>query len=249
MFPKIDKKALDEIFEANDGSLADTVKTVELAYCPNEQPKEVIAPELLEEYERALIEFAEQQSLISGDVLKELAQEEVKKKDKDEDSAEEELNYTNLRAKACLHYQLRKECFAKAKEAFDRKLLAAASYYAQQGHMHSAKFREANKSAKEVILKLNSQASKSNTLDLHMLHVKEAIDTLNNFLETKKSEITRKGMNQMTLYIITGRGAHSNLGVPKIRPSVIEHLTKHGYSFSEAGAGHVEVLLTKSFKK
>lgn len=62
-------------------------------------------------------------------VLKELSEGDTLN-DKTQDP--EEVSYASLRAEACLHYELRKECFTKAKEAYSRGLLAAASYYAQQ---------------------------------------------------------------------------------------------------------------------
>ena len=61
-------------------------------------------------------------------------------------------DYQDFRAEATMHYNLRHECFQKAQEAHRRGMKDVASFYSQQGHVHSQKLREANQRAGETIL-------------------------------------------------------------------------------------------------
>ena len=51
-----------------------------------------------------------------------------------------------------MHYQARAEAFRKAQEAYRRGLKAVASFYSQQGHLHTQKLKEANRRAAEKII-------------------------------------------------------------------------------------------------
>ena len=55
----------------------------------------------------------------------------------DEEDVEEyqtmdDPGYQDFRAETSIHYQLRKECFQKAQEAFRRGLRQVAAFYSQQ---------------------------------------------------------------------------------------------------------------------
>lgn len=62
-----------------------------------------------------------------------------------------------------------------------------------------------------------------NTLDLHGLHVQEAIQVLKNYVKLKKRESWCLQKKQ-TLRVITGRGAHSALNIPKVKFAVEGYL-------------------------
>ena len=79
-----------------------------------------------------------------------------------------------------------------------------------------------------MILEMRNVNRKSDTLDLHMLHVHEALNALAEFLDSKKLEIQA---GQVTLRIITGKGNHSAMGLPKIKPAVLDYLTKQNYRY------------------
>lgn len=235
MFPKIDKQALDEVFDANNACFADTVQAVEMSFCPDQKPQTIIAVEQLEEYEKALIKFAEQESLLLG--------LEQNKTPMDVAKNVQEPTYDDLRAEGSLHYQLRKECFAKAQNAYGKGLMSAASFYSQQGHVHTKKLNEANKRASEMILEIKNAHHRSDTLDLHMLHVQEALRALSEFIDRKKEEMQKSGCMFMKLRVITGRGNHSAMGIPKIMPAVLDFLVKYKYSHFDTGVGVIEVHL------
>lgn len=65
-------------------------------------------------------------------------------------------------------------------------------------------------------------------MDLHGLHVKDAIE----ILEERIQEL-RKKREKQTLCVITGAGIHSDEKGPKIKPAVKEYLQTHSIKFEE----------------
>lgn len=75
------------------------------------------------------------------------------------------------------------------------------------------------------------------TIDLHQLRVREATRITDNFLKQSRGRYKR-------LRIITGRGLHSENGVPKIKPAVESLLNERNYLFKEtAKGGCLEVMM------
>ena len=61
-----------------------------------------------------------------------------------------------------------------------------ATFYAQQGSLHEQKMKEANHlAAVEIFEKVNASLLPQNVLDLHGLHVDEAIEHLTTVLQQK----------------------------------------------------------------
>lgn len=103
--------------------------------------------------------------------------------------------------------------------------------------------REANhRAASQIFQRVNSSLLPRNILDLHGLHVEEALEHLGDVLETKTSECVR-GLCRPQLSVITGRGNHSQGGVARIRPAVLDYLTKKHYRFTEPKPGLLLVSL------
>lgn len=140
-------------------------------------------------------------------------------------------SYNNLRAEAALHAKLRAENFQKAAHARSKKQWELASYYAQQGHMHTDKTKEANNRAAGFILTLNQDMS--DTLDMHGLHVNEALEALKEKIATAQTG--------KSVHVITGRGSHSKGREARIKPAVLQFLRQNGYRFEETNAGMLKV--------
>ncbi|KAK7066835.1 hypothetical protein SK128_000985 [Halocaridina rubra] len=68
------------------------------------------------------------------------------------------------------------------------------------------------------------------TLDLHQMTVKEAVQVTNEFL-------TSTAAGQHRVQIITGRGVHSEGGVPKVKPVITELLKEKNLKFTEKHKG------------
>ncbi|XP_038608168.1 NEDD4-binding protein 2 [Tachyglossus aculeatus] len=151
--------------------------------------------------------------------------------------------YDDYRAEAFLHQQKRVECLKKAREAFCMGMRNVATFYAQQGRLHEQKMKEANHlAAVEIFEKVNASLLPQNALDLHGLHVPEAIHHMSRILQ-QKSEEYRQGGGKPYLSVITGRGNHSLGKVARIKPAVTQYLTNHGFRFSEIQPGCLKVML------
>ncbi|GCB74950.1 hypothetical protein scyTo_0018927, partial [Scyliorhinus torazame] len=152
-------------------------------------------------------------------------------------------DYEDFRAEAVLHRRKQQECFSKAAEAHRRDMKPVAVFYAQQGHLHGEKMKEANyRAAANILKRVNVSLLPQNVLDLHGLHVEEAQYHLENVLLDKINEYQQKG-GKPYLAVITGRGCHSQGGVARIKPAVIDYLKTHNFRFTEPQQGVVKIKL------
>ncbi|ELU04304.1 hypothetical protein CAPTEDRAFT_117132, partial [Capitella teleta] len=79
-------------------------------------------------------------------------------------------------------------------------------------------------------------------LDLHGLHVDEALEVLRSILAAKRKG--RPSRNQRPyLTVITGRGNHSRRGVARLRPSIMDYLQRNNFRFTETHPGILRVML------
>ncbi|XP_034146999.1 NEDD4-binding protein 2 [Esox lucius] len=155
----------------------------------------------------------------------------------------EDPEYEDFRAEARLQRTKQQDSFSKAAEAYRQGRKDVASFYAEQGHLHGQKMREANhRAAAQIFERVNSSLLPQNVLDLHGLHVDEALLHLEEVLEKKSTEC-QQGLCCLQLSVITGRGNHSQGGVARIRPAVIDYLSTHCYRFTEPKPGLVLVSL------
>lgn len=155
------------------------------------------------------------------------------------------LLFQVYRDEAQMHYQQRQEAFRKAQEASRQGMKAVAAYYARIGNLHTTKLIEANKRASKKILEaVNAKKKDANTLDLHLLHVSEALSATQAFLKERERVLTTmRGVNQMQVFLITGRGNHSIGGQARLKPAIKDFLRGNGYLFHEANSGMFVVTL------
>ncbi|KAI4875699.1 hypothetical protein NFI96_023359 [Prochilodus magdalenae] len=143
----------------------------------------------------------------------------------------EDPEYEDFRTEAMLQRRRQQECFDKAAEAHRQGRKDVASFYAQQGHLHGKKMKEANhRAAVQIFERVNATLLPQNILDLHGLHVDEALHHLQLVLADKTCE-WQQGLCRPQLSVITGRGNHSQGGVARVRPAVLDYLKSQHYRY------------------
>nr|XP_035149737.2 NEDD4-binding protein 2 isoform X1 [Callithrix jacchus]XP_035149740.2 NEDD4-binding protein 2 isoform X1 [Callithrix jacchus]XP_035149741.2 NEDD4-binding protein 2 isoform X1 [Callithrix jacchus]XP_035149742.2 NEDD4-binding protein 2 isoform X1 [Callithrix jacchus]XP_035149744.2 NEDD4-binding protein 2 isoform X1 [Callithrix jacchus]XP_054109395.1 NEDD4-binding protein 2 isoform X1 [Callithrix jacchus] len=238
IFPGINQNFLVDIFKDHNYSLEHTVQFLNCVF-EGDPVKTVVAQEFVHQNENVTSHTGQN------------SKEKKPKKLKENEETPSELSfqdfeypdYDDYRAEAFLHQQKRMECYSKAKEAYRIGKKHVATFYAQQGTLHELKMKEANHlAAVEIFEKVNASLLPQNVLDLHGLHVEEALDHLMKVLEKKTEEFKQNG-GKPYLSVITGRGNHSQGGVARIKPAVIKHLISHSFRFSEIKPGCLKVML------
>ncbi|XP_024429473.2 NEDD4-binding protein 2 isoform X2 [Desmodus rotundus] len=238
IFPAINQNFLADIFKDHNYSLEHTVQFLNCVF-EGDPVKTVVARE-----------FVHQNENVTSYTAQKSKEKKAKKLKEPEDTPNESSfqdfeypDYDDYRAEAFLHQQKRMECYSKAKEAYRMGKKNVATFYAQQGSLHEQKMKEANHlAAVEIFEKVNASLLPQNVLDLHGLHVDEAIAHLMAVLQQKTEEFKQSG-GKPYLSVITGRGNHSQGGVARIKPAVIKYLTSHSFRFSEIKPGCLKVML------
>nr|XP_054755912.1 uncharacterized protein LOC129261913 [Lytechinus pictus] len=233
-FPDVDRKALDEIFIANNYDLQATKWEVNAVYREYTDPvKDVFSPE-------ALIEMEKRRE---SSPARRKGKGQSDRTDGQFQSTEKPA-YEDYRAEATLHFKQRDECFKKAAKAYHSGQKELAVHYSNQGRLHSMKLKEANRRAAEMMLKQRKHETGANKLDLHNLHVEEALEALQEVLFEREEKIRRGTPSpgkQRYLEVVTGRGRHSQGGVARLKPAVEKFLEQRGYNFTTPNAGCLRV--------
>ncbi|KAI5188331.1 Nedd4-Binding Protein 2 [Manis pentadactyla] len=261
IFPAINQNFLVDIFKDHNYSLEHTVQFLNCVL-EGDPVKTVVAQEFVHQNENVTSHTAQKSKEKKAKKLKETENTPSEPSFQDFEYPE----YNDYRAEAFLHQQKRMECYSKAKEAYRMGKKNVATFYAQQGSLHEQKMKEANHlAAVEIFEKVNASLLPQNVLDLHGLHVDEAIEHLMTVLQQKTEEknsgstwkspfpigeeILLKSLEfkqsggKPYLSVITGRGNHSQGGVARIKPAVIKYLTSHSFRFSEIKPGCLKVML------
>uniref|UniRef100_A0A8B9BIP6 NEDD4 binding protein 2 n=1 Tax=Anser brachyrhynchus TaxID=132585 RepID=A0A8B9BIP6_9AVES len=237
MFPTINQNFLMDVFKDNNYSLEQTEQFLNCVL-EADPVKTVIAQESVQQNENVSSYSAAKN------------REKKAKKAKEEDDVLSEIfqeyeypQYDDLRAEAFHHQQKRQECLKKAGEAYHMGMKSVAAFYAHQGRLHEQKMKEANHAAAaQIFEKVNTSLLPLNVLDLHGLHVDEAVNQLSRVLQEKCEEYQQTG-GKPYLCVITGRGSHSQGGVARIKPAAIRYLTSHNFRFAEIKPGCLKVML------
>lgn len=232
MFPTIDRHFLRDIFRDHNYSLEQTEQFLH-ALLDHGPVRNIVASEPALQRNGTSRPQSKERKWKPKDVQAEAAQFQDT----------EDPEYEDFRMEAVLHKRRQIESFNKAAEAYRQGRKDVASFYAQQGRRHGEKMREANHlAAMQIFERVNASLLPQNILDLHGLHVDEAIHHLTNVLDDKTSE-WHQGLCSPQLSVITGRGNRSQGGVARIRPAVLDYLKSHHYSYVEPKTGLVLVTL------
>ncbi|KAK1175329.1 NEDD4-binding protein 2 isoform X2 [Acipenser oxyrinchus oxyrinchus] len=230
MFPSIDRHFLMDIFRDNNYSLEQTEQFLKSLL--DEGPvKTVVAQGSVHRSETPCLQKERRAKEAEAAAVDSLFQDT------------EDPDYDDYRTEALIQRRSQQECFSKAAEAYRKGMKEVATYYAQQGHLHGQQMKEANhRAAVRIFERVNASLLPQNVLDLHGLHVDEAIHHLKRVLQEKAAECQQSG-GKPHLSVITGRGNHSQGGVARIKPAVMDYLASHGFRYTEPKPGLVHIML------
>jgi DNA-nicking Smr family endonuclease len=121
---------------------------------------------------------------------------------------------------------------------------ALAKSLSRQGHDLNAQMKQLHFCAAQAIFESrnpDSQLYSEQLMDLHGLHVAEAVE----FLTRMLPKLADEGLE--TIYLVTGSGHHSKgpQGNARLLPAIEQFLAAEGYQFSSVpdGRGYVGMLL------
>lgn len=155
------------------------------------------------------------------------------------------VQYKKLRADASTLASARNACFVNATQCYRNGNKARATELSRQGREYNAKMKALHLLAATEIFKSRNppnQLYRDQLMDLHGLHVAEAIE----FLVEMLPQLAAEGLT--TIRLVTGSGHHSLMGhhgKARLRPAVERYLNTEGYSYSEVPdqRGYVGMLL------
>ncbi|KAK1945554.1 Polyadenylate-binding protein-interacting protein 7 [Phytophthora citrophthora] len=152
--------------------------------------------------------------------------------------------YLDLREQAYEMACARNKCFMGATQAYRNGNKALAKGLSKQGHEYNSKMKNFHfLAASEIFESRNppSQLYMDRMMDLHGLHVAEAVE----FLTQMLPKLADEGVD--SIYLVTGSGHHSKGpdGNARLLPAVERFLGNEGYQYTPVadGAGFVGMLL------
>ena len=133
--------------------------------------------------------------------------------------------YRELRAEASVQASIRNKFFDRAAAAFKRGDGAAAKKLSAQGREANEMMKDLHRKAANAIFEARNPSTSPDVIDLHGLHVSEAVERLPDALERAPEGKVR---------ILTGTGHHTKgTGRARLRPAVKRWLQENSYYFSE----------------
>ncbi|CAI5469937.1 unnamed protein product [Closterium sp. Yama58-4] len=127
--------------------------------------------------------------------------------------------------------------FREASEAWRRGERQRAAALADKGHEYREEYQELMQEAGQRIFRENNERLGNNMdVDLHHLHVDEALQHLQLHLTLLQTLPTLSSIT-----VITGRGKHSASGQAKIKPAVHRYLQERGVGWQEQNAGSIRI--------
>lgn len=220
-YPSVDPLALDALFEANNYNYSHTVTALNASLGTKPQPPKM--------------------QIVSANsrVTREEAQARTPKRE----SKPPQQEPRDLRTEAFLYNKLRQQYSTQAQEYHQRGMSAAAMYYSSESRRYAELYKKCNQQAALQIIEEKNAYQDERTIDLHELHVVEALTCLESFIV----ENTREGRN--VVQVITGRGNNSQNGKPRIKPAVVAFLKQKRYGYEEVNPGMLRVFLSRSMTR
>jgi DNA-nicking Smr family endonuclease len=141
--------------------------------------------------------------------------------------SEEQQPATYYREEANKHLRKRAELYEKVQSYYQRGMTEVARFYSELAKRETRSYDRANHFAAAAFAEEHSKRlQKFDTLDLHYFYVKEAIPSLDIFIDRNINLLKGTSKRGQDLFVITGRGKNSEGGRCKIKPAVIARLKK-----------------------
>ncbi|XP_031551408.1 polyadenylate-binding protein-interacting protein 7-like [Actinia tenebrosa] len=150
-------------------------------------------------------------------------------------------SYDRLRENSQRLRRLRNDYFSRASQAYSRGQRSLAHILSQKGRMMNTAIKHSEMQSSAKILDMvnseywNHVPSCYRTLNVHGLHVKEAIEAVERFLYYNRDQKGR-------LRIITGWGKNSYPNEVRLLPELKTYLEENGKLFVEFRPGVIEVI-------
>ncbi|CAI9600370.1 unnamed protein product [Staurois parvus] len=197
LFPNLEQNLLMDIFKENNYSLEKTEEFISSAL-ESDPVQNVVAQGFKQELPSSTDRMKEKRAKADKEDLGDRYFQDL-------DSPE----YDDFRAEALLYHQKQQESYRKAAEAHNRGMKQVAAFYAQQGYLYGQKMKEENnRAAVQIFEQANEYLLPENILDLHGLHVDEAMKHFRRVLQDKTEDYRQNG-GSPHLLVITGRGNRS----------------------------------------
>jgi NEDD4-binding protein 2 len=136
------------------------------------------------------------------------------------------------------HQDRRLEHYRQATECFVRGDLAGAERHARAARREESLMQEAHQDAARSIMSGAGPASRVvSEVDLHGRFTADAVNCAMETLAGAKKQIprTRESGVRYVVRVVTGRGAHSQGNVARIKPAVIRYLEQSRMVFADNG--------------
>ena len=146
-----------------------------------------------------------------------------------------------LRAEAQKYADERHLLLDASKKAFESGDKGKAKELSEKGKESGHKMEECNKKAVAAILKHRNDGHGNHYLDLHGLHLEEALTAFR-----EKMATLQKSNEEIVFEVIPGAGHHSENHKAIIKPKIIEELKNNKcVTFEEKNAGSLNVYINK----
>ncbi|XP_078430962.1 polyadenylate-binding protein-interacting protein 7-like [Wolffia australiana] len=156
--------------------------------------------------------------------------------------------YSEWREEARDFARLRNTCFEQARQAFIIGNKALAKELSLKGQLYNMQMKEAHEKARDAIYRHRNRGAgekgKQPLIDLHGLHVNEAVNVLKHELGALR-RVARAGGQRLQVMVCVGTGHHTKGSrTPARLPAAVHrHLTQEGLPFSEDQPGLLRVLI------
>ncbi|GFP87833.1 polyadenylate-binding protein-interacting protein 7 [Phtheirospermum japonicum] len=157
--------------------------------------------------------------------------------------------YSEMREEARDHARIRNAYFEQARQAYLIGNKALAKELSIKGQMHNIQMKEAHEKAQESIYRQRNTSDmqangRERMIDLHGLHVSEAIHVLKRELAVFRNA-ARSADQRLLVYICVGTGHHTRGSrTPSRLPTAVQrYLLEEGLDFSEPQQGLLRVVI------